>query len=69
VSEDSNWKWAISEAYKRCGPPPLIGTFDPQLGDIGVDVEGNFYFWDGSRFLGRTTQSKPFEEFLGFDPS
>lgn len=39
---------AVVETAKRLGPPPLIGTFEPNTGDIGRDPDNRHYVWNGT---------------------
>lgn len=31
--------WAGMEAFRKFGPPPVIGTFEPNVGDIARDCD------------------------------
>lgn len=64
MSENLEFVKAVRETLKNEGPPPLIGTFDPKLGDVGQDQEGNYYAWNGERWIGNTKQSVTLDEWL-----
>jgi hypothetical protein len=34
-----HFDWQMLETLRNVGPPPVMGTFTPQLGDIGRDFE------------------------------
>jgi hypothetical protein len=34
-----NFTWAVIETYKKFGPAPVIGAFEPGHGDLGRDTD------------------------------
>ncbi len=45
--------WAAEETYKRLGPPPVIGTFEPINGDIARDGDyprAQYRVWTGTNW-------------------
>lgn len=42
---------AAAETFKRIGLPPLIGTFKPVIGDVGLDKDGNYWVWDDRQWI------------------
>jgi hypothetical protein len=50
-----NLDWQLLETYKNIGPPPIVGTFEPQLGDIGrvwdaEQLAWNLQVWSGKEW-------------------
>ena len=46
--------WASIEQFKASGPPPVIGTFMPSVGDVGRDCDAplaQYRTWTGEEWL------------------
>jgi hypothetical protein len=49
----SDYEECVARTREKYGDPPLIGTFTPKKGDIGIDEDGYWRVWDGTKWYGR----------------
>jgi hypothetical protein len=57
MSENEGFNWVVEQTLQMAGPIPVVGQFEPKLGDIGrVEQTGECVIWNGECWIGKGAQ-------------
>lgn len=55
--ENEEFALAVALTHRAIGPPPIVGSFEPKLGDIGrIEQTGEYVIWNGECWIGKDAQ-------------